>query len=224
MKTAATMFAVLAATALAACGGGGNSGGKDAQTSSGPRLTIGAPGAPQQINLTDAQRSCLQKNGAPTPSGPPSGGSGGPPSGPPTGQPGQAPPAGAQTFQRDPKQFAKMRQAFSKCGVQAPSGPPAGGAPANTSDPAFQASVKAFAQCMSDNGYTMPAPDFSGKGPVFDDSKVNRSDPKFTKASTRGAAVEQLARAEVAGRSPGAQPKSRSSLTPKESFRKVNPV
>lgn len=35
---------------------------------------------------------------------------------------------------------------------------------------------------MRKNGYDLPKPNTSGKGPVFDSSKINRNDPKFKAA------------------------------------------
>ena len=175
MKTAAATLAVLAAAALVACGGGGG-GSDNASTST---ATDATGGGPTRITLTDEQRACLEKNGAPAPTGPPAGGQPGPPPGasgaPPTGAP--------QRFQGNPQDFAKMRAAAQKCGVELPQGGP-GGRPDVNSDE-FQTSVSDYATCMSDNGYAMPEPNFSGNGPVFDESKVDRSDPKFTAASAK---------------------------------------
>jgi hypothetical protein len=38
---------------------------------------------------------------------------------------------------------------------------------------------------MGKNGYALPKPNFSGKGPVFSSSQVNRNDPKFKTASAK---------------------------------------
>jgi hypothetical protein len=176
MKTAATALAVLATVALAACGGG-SSGSTNSSTSTNPA------GGPQRFTLTADQRACMEKNGAPAPpaSGPTT------QIGPPPGAAG-APPAGARGgFQGNPQAFAKVRAAAQKCGVSLPQGGPGGtqGTPPDVSSAPFQASVKDYVTCMADNGYTMPAPNFSGNGPVFDQAKVNRNDPKFTTASAK---------------------------------------
>jgi hypothetical protein len=177
MKTAAATLAVLATAALAACGGGG--GGSDQASTS-----TSSDQGPTRITLTDEQRACLEKNGASIPSGPPAGGTT-TQTGPPPGASGAPPAGGSQTFQRgNPQDFAKMQKAAKKCGVDLPQGGP-GGDPPDVNSEQFQASVSDYATCMSDNGYTMPAPDFSGNGPVFDESKVDRSDPKFTAASAK---------------------------------------
>jgi hypothetical protein len=174
MKTAATALAVLASVALGACGGGGG-GSNNSSTS-----TNTTSGGPQRFTLTADQRACMEKNGAPAPSGPPAGGTT-TQTGPRPGATG-APPPGAVRRIGNPQDFAKMQAAAKKCGVSLPQGGPQGGPP-DVNSAQFQASVKDYATCMSDNGYTMPEPNFSGKGPVFDESKVDRSDPKFTAAS-----------------------------------------
>jgi hypothetical protein len=176
MKTAATALAVLATVALGACGGGGG-GSTDSSTSTNPA------GGPQQITLTADQRACMEKNGAPVPSGPPAGGTT-TQAGPPPGATGAPPSGGAVQRIGNPQDFAKMQAAAKKCGVSLPQGGPQSGPP-DVDSAQFQASVKDYATCMSDNGYTMPEPNFSGKGPVFDESKVDRSDPKFTAASAK---------------------------------------
>ena len=178
MKTAATTLAVLATVALGACGGG-SSGSSSSSTSTNPA------GGPQRFTLTADQRACMEKNGAPAPSGPPAGGTT-TQTGPPPGA-GGAPPAGGPRILGNPQDLAKIRAAAQKCGVSLPQGGPGGpqGAPPNVNSAQFQASVKDYATCMADNGYTMPAPNFSGNGPIFDPSKVNRSDAKFTAASAK---------------------------------------
>jgi hypothetical protein len=178
MKTAATTLAVLATAALGACGGGGG-GSNNSSTSA------STTGGPTRITLTAAQRACMQKNGAPAPTGPPPGGTT-TQTGPPPGATGAPPPGGVRRF-GNPQDFAKMRAAAQKCGVSLPQGGPGGpqGGPPDVNSAQFQASVKDYATCMSDNGYAMPAPNFSGSGPVFDQSKVNRGDPKFTAASAK---------------------------------------
>ena len=38
---------------------------------------------------------------------------------------------------------------------------------------------------MDENGVEMPEPNFSGEGPVFDESEVNRESAKFKQASAK---------------------------------------
>jgi hypothetical protein len=175
MKTAATALAVLATVALGACGGGGG-GSNNSSTTTNPA------GGPQRFTLTADQRACMEKNGAPAPSGPPAGGAT-TQTGPPPGATG-TPPPGAVRRIGNPQDFAKVQAAAKKCGVSLPQGGPQGGPP-DVNSAQYQASVKDYATCMSDNGYAMPTPNFSGNGPVFDESKVDRNDPKFTAASAK---------------------------------------
>jgi hypothetical protein len=72
------------------------------------------------------------------------------------------------------------RAALAKCGLSI------GRRPAGTSrvnSPAFKTAVNNYVACMTKNGYSLPKPNLSGKGPVFTTSQVNRNDPKFKTAS-----------------------------------------
>jgi hypothetical protein len=50
------------------------------------------------------------------------------------------------------------------------------------------------------NGFALPAPNTSGRGPVFDPTKVNQRDPAFVKASAK---CQQLLGAPGGGPPPG---------------------
>jgi hypothetical protein len=77
-----------------------------------------------------------------------------------------------------------VRQAFQACGIQPPSTQFRAGGP-NVNSTAYRNAVNGYVACMRQNGYQMPDPNLSGNGPVFDASKVNRSDPKFESASQK---------------------------------------
>jgi hypothetical protein len=94
-----------------------------------------------------------------------------------------------------------VRKAFQACGIQAPSPQAAGGSPDVNSN-AFRQSVSRYVACIRQNGYDMPDPNLSGKGPVFDESKVNRHDPKFQAASQK---CQQLLQPPAQGTSTTAQ-------------------
>jgi hypothetical protein len=76
-------------------------------------------------------------------------------------------------------QRTKLQAAFKKCGVTFGQG----GARQrpDVSSPTYQAAVTKYVACVRKNGYDLPDPDFSGKGPIFD-SKI-QSDAKFQAAS-----------------------------------------
>jgi hypothetical protein len=100
MKPVAGVLPIVAAVALAGCGGSSSS--ASATANGGPRPFAA---------LTSAQRACLKKQGVTPPTGrgrQPSGGQ------PPTGTaPSGPPPGGAQ-------RFLKMRAAMQACGITIP--------------------------------------------------------------------------------------------------------
>jgi len=78
-------------------------------------------------------------------------------------------------------QRQRLQAAFRRCG----GGNFRGGGrrfnPAN--NPQFRVQLTRFVACVRQHGYNLPAPNTSGRGPVFDTSRVNRRDPKFIRAS-----------------------------------------
>src|SRR5258707_10528580 len=108
----------------------------------------------------------MQKEGInlPAPKGAPGqGGQGGPGAG--GGRPGgflKAPEGVSQ---------AKFQEALKKCGGGSF---PRGGS-RNLTSPTAQAALTKYAACMRTNGINLPAPNTSGKGPVFTTSGVDTS-------------------------------------------------
>lgn len=80
-------------------------------------------------------------------------------------------------FRSDPKVAAALR----KCGVNLQVR--RSGNPRNSAR--FKQALNKFVACMKRNGYALPKPNTSGRGPVFDASKVNRNDPKFKSAAAK---------------------------------------
>jgi hypothetical protein len=171
--------------ALVACGGSSGSGGGTTNAA--------AFGPGGQLSASD--RQCLQKNGLSLQAGPQGGGT------PPTGTTAGPPPGAAGTSTNGsgpqggvfigpgggsgPRQMPEnVRKAFQACGIQPPNPQTAAGRP-NVNSSAFRGSVTNYVACIRQNGYDMPDPNLSGKGPVFDESKVDRNDPKFQSASQK---------------------------------------
>ena len=162
-------LALLACTvALAACG-----------SSSSSTATTAAAGANAQGAAGSrflAFRECLQKNGVTLPKRSP--GAAGAPGTPgagggfPGGDAGPQPPAGVSK--------ATYEAAVKKCG-----GLPAARRGGTFTGPRFQAALASFAACMRNNGVDLPAPNTSGKGPVFNTSGLNATGAKFTAARTK---------------------------------------
>jgi hypothetical protein len=189
--------------ALVACGGGSSGSGGDGTTNA------AAFGPGGQLSASD--RECLQKNGltlrgGPQGGTPPTGTTAGPPPGASgTSTNGGGPPGGVFIGPgggSGPRQMPEnARKAFQACGIQPPSPQTAGGGP-NVDSSAFRQSVTGYVACIRQNGYDMPDPNLSGKGPVFDESKVNRDDPKFQSASQK---CQQLLQPPAQGTSTSAQ-------------------
>jgi hypothetical protein len=153
--------------ALAAAGCGSSSGGSGTTTTAAARR--------------DQVAECMRKQGVTLPqrrAGGPTGPTGpGGPGGPGTGGFLFGGGASGQGRQQDPK----FQAAAQKCGLNRN----AGAARSPQSTPQFKQSIEKFVTCVRKNGYDMPAPNLTGKGPVFDASKVSRNDPKFVKASQK---------------------------------------
>jgi hypothetical protein len=77
----------------------------------------------------------------------------------------------------------KLQAALRACGVQP--GQFRGRGRSNPTSPAYRQALARFVSCVRRNGYDLPAPNTTGRGPVFDPTKVNRNDPKFVAASRK---------------------------------------
>jgi hypothetical protein len=156
-----------AALALAACGSSSSNSGTTNAAASTTSTTSGK-------DRRAAFRACLEKEGvklpsAPTGGQPPTGG-GGPPAGGAGGFLGGTAGAGGSS---------KTREAFKKCG----GGNFGGGRFRNSA--AFKATLTKFAACMRENGVNLPAPNTSGKGPVFNTKGIDTTSTAFKNAQTK---------------------------------------
>jgi hypothetical protein len=194
-KPAAAVLTVLTLASLGLSACGGSSGSTASQTgttattatrSAGASTSAG--GSPSPGNgirpagpRLPAIRECLQKNGVTlgkrTPgAGGPSGGAisraGG-------GVGGPQLPKGVT-----PAQF---QAALKKCAggsLAGRSGRPGSGF-ARSASPAFGQALAKFAACLRQNGVNIPAPNTSGKGPIFSTKGINTSSPQFRSASMK---------------------------------------
>jgi hypothetical protein len=163
------LLALVAALALAACGSS-SSGSSTSASSTAPATTTGGGRFGN-----GKMAACLRQHGVTLPSRPPGGRAGG---------------RVAGTRRRgfffggpnaSPAQRKRLQAAFQACG-----GRPGGFRRFGSgNDPAFKAALAKYVACVRRNGFDLPAPNTSGKGPVFDPRKVDRNDPKFVAASAK---------------------------------------
>ncbi len=170
-RATSVLVIVLAASALTACGS--SSPGATTSTGTTSTSTTGAGFAQQRAAI----QACLQKAGITLPSGPAG-------SATTTPRTRTTPRIGGLVGGSGSSSFAnpKVRAALQKCGItlaQRPAGTP------QVSNPAYRKAVNNYVACVHKNGYNLPKPNFSGKGPVFNSSQVNRNDPKFKTASAK---------------------------------------
>jgi hypothetical protein len=169
---------VLASLALAACGSSSpsSSGSTATASASATTSTTGrAPGA--AAGRFSAFRECLQKNGVTLPKRTP-GQRRSPGGGFLGGGRGAVLPKGMSK--------AQYEAIVKKCG-----GPPGGargfgGARGGLfSSPAAKQALARFATCMREDGVKVPAPNTSGKGPVFGSKGLDTSSAKFKAAEAK---------------------------------------
>ncbi len=169
----ALLLALLAGLLLAACGGGSKSAStaaSTAATSTSASSTSRARTRGQFAARAAALRTCLKNAGITLPERKP-------------GQQGQRPGGplglGGGGFKL-PKGVtrATLQEAFKKCGGGDFAGRRFGGA----RDPQRLAK---FAACMRQNGVNLPAPNTSGKGPVFNTSGIDTTSETFKKADAK---------------------------------------
>jgi hypothetical protein len=173
---AAMLVLLIACLGLAACGSSSGSSSSTTNASA-STTTTGATGG--RSGRFAAMRECLQKNGITLPKrtpgqGRPPGGAGGFLGGAGGGTGGPKLPQGVTR--------AQYEAALKKCG----GGNFAGGrGGARFKSPAFQAALAKFATCLRQNGVNVPAPNTSGKGPVFDTKGINTSSAQFKAAEAK---------------------------------------
>jgi hypothetical protein len=164
-RLAATVaIASVAAVTLAACGSSGKSAPSTVTTSAG---TQSASRSGRFASL----RTCLQKQGINLPSAPSGGQSG-------TGGPPGA--AGGGFKLPEGVSQSQFQEALKKCGGNFRGGP-GGGFNSATA----RAGLTKYASCMRENGVNLPAPNTSGKGPVFDTKGIDRSSTTFKNAQAK---------------------------------------
>lgn len=194
-KQAAGVFAmlVLACLGLTACGGSSGSSSNAAATaattngstsaaSTGTSSTGGSStqsAAPAAGRLRGpAFRECLQKNGVTLPRRTP--GSGTPGGGFPGAGSGPVLPKGMTQAQFD--------AALKKCGGSnfgARFGRAGGPGVRRVNSPVFKAALTKYAACLRQNGINIPAPNTSGKGPIFSTKGIDTSSAKFRTATMK---------------------------------------
>jgi len=174
------VMAILVTVALVGCLGLAACGGSSSKTTTAASAASvgGASGASGPYGATGgrarfgALRECLKKNGINLPER----------------TPGQPRPGGATggffgggAGAKLPKGVtpAEMQAALRKCGR----GFGAGLRGVNT--PAFKAAFTKFVACMHENGITLPAPNTSGNGPVFNSKGLDTSSAKFMAAEAK---------------------------------------
>jgi hypothetical protein len=171
-RAALAALLILATTALAACGGSSSAGTTTAAASGFGQRRAEIAACLQKYGVTLPQRP-QGATGGPRPGGGLFGGGAG-------GATGGTGGSGFRGFLGNPQ----IRADLAKCGINLPQRGAFGGA-ARFQNPQFQQSVEKFVSCVRANGYNLPNPNFSGSGPVFSASQVNRSDPKFQAATAK---------------------------------------
>jgi hypothetical protein len=168
----AVLILLLAGLLLAACGGSSSSS-SSSNASASATSAGGGGGGPTGpgAGRFQALRECLQKNGITLPKR----------------APGTRRPPGAGGFfgggaPRLPTGVtrAQYEAALKKCGGGRFAGPGR-----LLSSPARVQALTQFAACMRQNGVSLPAPNTSGNGPVFDTRGLNTTSSQFTTAEAK---------------------------------------
>jgi hypothetical protein len=176
-----TVF-TLASLSLTACGG--SSGSTASQINAAATTATSTTGASTSTSSSTqssgphsgsprfpAIRECLQKNGVTFP----------------TRAPGSGPPVGGPQLPKGVTR-AQFEAALKKCGggnfgrgFGRPNGPGFGRA----NSPVFRQALGKYAECLRQNGVNIPAPNTSGKGPIFSTKGLNASSPQFRAATAK---------------------------------------
>jgi hypothetical protein len=97
---------------------------------------------------------------------------------------------------------AQYQTAIKKCGGL-PRGGRFGGGANRLKSGAFKGALVKFAACLRANGVNLPAPNTSGKGPIFNTRGVNVASPKFKAAQLKCASVLRNSLRASPGAGPG---------------------
>ncbi len=157
---------VLACLGIAACGG--SSTGTSSKSTATTTASATGPAVGQGARF-GALRTCLQKQGITLPKRTPGQRAGG----------GGFLGAGAARQLPNGVTRAQLEAALKKCG----GGFLGRGRP--LSSPARIQAFTKFAACMRANGVNLPAPNTSGKGPVFNTNGLNTTSPQFRQAQSK---------------------------------------
>jgi hypothetical protein len=98
------------------------------------------------------------------------------------------------------------------CGASVPSGGRQRTAP-DVNSAAYRKSIEAYAACVRQNGFDLPKPNFSGKGPIFDPDEVDQADATFKKASAACQSTLRQGQGQAGGGASGSGSGSSSSGT-----------
>lgn len=173
----------LACLGLSACGGGSSGTSSVAAATTGTTATSAAsakgtsstgaaantPAASGAVPKRFAAiRECLQKNGITLPKR----------------SPGSGPPPGTNRLGLPKGVTAQQYQAaVKKCGG---GGFGAGaGAFRRANSPVFRQALSKYGECLRQNGINIPAPNTSGKGPIFSTKGIDTTSPKFKAATMK---------------------------------------
>ncbi len=168
-RALAALLILLATLALAACGSSSSS------TTTATATTAGSPARGAFAARFAAVRACLQKDGITLPKRTP--GQGRPAGGFLGGGSGPKLPAGVTR--------AQYEAAIKKCGGFGAGRFGGGFGVGRFTTPAAKAALAKFATCMRENGIDVPAPNSSGKGPIFNTSGLDTSSAKFRSAQVK---------------------------------------
>jgi hypothetical protein len=184
-KPAAGVMTVLtlACLGLTACGSSGSSTNAAATGTASTSASTPTSGSSTQGNRPGggsprfaAMRECLQKNGITLPKRTP--GTGGPAGG---GFPGAAGTGGPQLPQGVTR--AQYEAALKKCGGWRFGA--GGGHFQRANSPIFKQALAKFGACLRQNGVNLPAPNTSGKGPIFSTKGIDTTSPQFKAATAK---------------------------------------
>jgi len=167
---AAALSLLLISLVLVACGGSSSS----TPATAAAAATSGARAPGTFSSRFAAVRECLAKSGITLPKR----------------TPGQPRPlggilGGARQLPKGVTQ-AQYEAALRKCGLNR-AGP--GAASSRLANPAYKLALNNFAACMRKNGESLPAPNTSGKGPIFNTTGLNTSSSTFQAAEARCSSI-----------------------------------